>query len=244
MQILEGYGLTETTAPASVNLPGKFKIGTVGPALPGVSIRIAENEEIEIKGICVFREYWKNEEATKEAFTEDGYFRTGDMGEIDSDGYLKITGRLKEIIITAGGKNIAPGVLEDTMRANAIIGHPMVVGEQKPFIAALITLDSEMLPIWLKNNGENPDMSLAEAAENPKVKAEVQRAIDEANKWVSRAESIRKFKILPTEFLEENGHLTPKLSLKRANILKDFASDIHALYGDNPQTEEIRTAKL
>lgn len=146
VQVLEGYGLTETTAPATVSLPQKFKIGTVGPALPGNTVRIGENEEVQVKGIAVFQGYWKDEERTKEAFTEDGFFKTGDMGVIDDDGYLKITGRLKEIIVTAGGKNVAPGVLEDVMRSNTIIGHPVVVGDQKPFIATLITLDSDMLP--------------------------------------------------------------------------------------------------
>jgi long-chain acyl-CoA synthetase len=243
VQILEGYGLTETTAPAAVNLPGKFKIGTVGNALPGVSIRIGEKDEVQVKGICVFDGYWQNDERTQDAFTEDGYFKTGDCGVIDDEQYLKITGRLKELIVTAGGKNVSPAVLEDSMRSNAIIGQPVVVGDQKPFIAALVTLDMEMLPTWLKNNGEDPHMSLEEATENPKVREEIQRAVDEANTHVSRAESIRKFTILPVEFTEDNGHLTPKLSLKRANILRDFADEIHAIYGSRPETVSIRTAR-
>lgn len=241
VQILEGYGLTETTAPATVNLPAHFKIGTVGPALPGNTVKIGENDEVLVKGICVFKEYWNDPERTQDAFTEDGYFRTGDMGVIDDDGYLKITGRLKEIIVTAGGKNVAPGVLEDVMRSNTIIGQPVVVGEQKPFIAAIITLDTEMLPTWLKNQGEDPDMSLEEASVNEKVIAEVQRTVDEANKQVSRAESVRKFRILPVEFTEASGHLTPKLSIKRAAVLRDFETQIHELYGDRPETINIRT---
>ncbi|PRI11804.1 AMP-dependent synthetase/ligase [Leucobacter massiliensis] len=239
VKILEGYGLTETTAPVTVNLPDKFKIGTVGPALPGHTVRIAEDGEIEVKGIDVFKEYWNNPEATQAVFTEDGFFRTGDLGSLDEDGYLSITGRKKEIIVTAGGKNVAPAALEDPIRSNTIIGQVVVVGDQKPFISALITLDPEMLPVWLNNNGEDPNMSLDEAAVHPKVLAEVQSAIDHGNAFVSRAESIRKFTILPTEFVEANGHLTPKMSIKRDNILRDFAGEIAALYGDNPQTESL-----
>jgi len=239
VKILEGYGLTETTAPVTVNLPHKFKIGTVGPALPGHTIRIAEDGEIEVKGIDVFKEYWRNPEATQAVFTDDGFFRTGDLGSLDADGYLSITGRKKEIIVTAGGKNVAPAALEDPIRSNTIIGQVVVVGDQKPFIAALITLDPEMLPSWLSNNGEDPGMSLEDASRNPAVLAEVQRAIDAGNEHVSRAESIRKFVILPTEFIEANGHLTPKMSIKRDNILRDFAGEIAKLYGDNPQTEAV-----
>ncbi|WP_053383710.1 AMP-dependent synthetase/ligase [Leucobacter celer] len=243
VKILEGYGLTETTAPVTVNLPDKFKIGTVGPALPGHTVRIAEDGEIEVKGIDVFKEYWNNPEATKSVFTEDGFFRTGDLGSLDEDGYLSITGRKKEIIVTAGGKNVAPAALEDPIRSNTIIGQVVVVGDQKPFISALVTLDPEMLPAWLNNNGEDPNMTLEEASAHPKVLAEVQSAIDHGNKYVSRAESIRKFVILPTEFIEANGHLTPKMSIKRDNILRDFAGEISKLYGDNPQTEAVSVGK-
>lgn len=241
VKILEGYGLTETTAPVSVNLPDKFKIGTVGPALPGHTIRIADDGEVEIKGIDVFKEYWNNPTATRDAFTEDGFFRTGDLGHLDDDGYLTITGRKKEIIVTAGGKNVAPAALEDPIRANTIIGQVVVVGDQKPFISALVTLDPEMLPAWLNNQGEDPTMTLTEAARHPKVLAEVQSAIDEGNQYVSRAESIRKFVILPTEFIEANGHLTPKMSIRRDAILRDFAGEISKLYGDNPQTAAVET---
>ncbi|MGN7976007.1 AMP-dependent synthetase/ligase [Microbacterium sp. 22195] len=227
--ILEGYGLTETTAPATVNREDGFKIGTVGPVLPGVGIRLADDGEIEVRGICVFKEYWNNPEATAAAF-HDGWFRTGDLGSFDSDGFLTITGRKKEIIVTAGGKNVAPAVLEDPIRANPIVGQVVVVGDQKPFIAALVTLDTEMLPTWLANNGLPADMSLADAAKNPAVHAEVQRAIDRANKSVSRAESIRKFTILPVEWTEASGHLTPKMSIKRNVILADFADQIAEIY--------------
>ncbi|WP_442918775.1 AMP-dependent synthetase/ligase [Leucobacter sp. USHLN153] len=239
VKILEGYGLTETTAPVTVNLPDKFKIGTVGPALPGHTIRIAEDGEIEVKGIDVFKEYWNNPEATQAAFTEDGFFRTGDVGKLDEDGYLSITGRKKEIIVTAGGKNVAPAALEDPIRSNTIVGQVVVVGDQKPFISALVTLDPEMLPVWLNNAGEDANMTLEEAAVHPKVLAEVQRAVDEGNRYVSRAESIRKFVILPTEFIEANGHLTPKMSIRRDNILRDFSREIAGIYGENPQTETV-----
>ena len=227
--ILEGYGLTETTAPATVNLAKKSKIGTVGPVLPGVGVRLAEDGEIEVRGINVFKEYWRNPEATAAAFDGD-WFRTGDIGSFDDEGFLTITGRKKEIIVTAGGKNVAPAVLEDPIRANPIVGQVVVVGDQKPFIAALITLDPEMLPTWLANNGLPGDMSLKDAAANPKVREEVQRAIDIANKSVSRAESIRKFTILDTEWTEASGHLTPKLSIKRNVIMQDFADAVDELY--------------
>jgi len=227
--ILEGYGLTETTAPATVNLATKSKIGTVGPVLPGVGIRLAEDGEVEVRGINVFKEYWRNPEATAATFN-DGWFTTGDIGSFDEEGFLTITGRKKEIIVTAGGKNVAPAALEDPIRANPIVGQVVVVGDQKPFISALITLDPEMLPAWLANNGLPGDMSLADAANDPKVRDEVQRAVDIANKRVSRAESIRKFTILGTEWTEDSGHLTPKMSIKRNVILDDFASDVEAIY--------------
>ena len=241
IKILEGYGLTETTAPATVNRPDMFKIGTVGPALPGVDLRLVEDGEIEVRGINVFKEYWKNPEATAAAF-DDGWFRTGDLGSFDADGYLTITGRKKEIIVTAGGKNVSPAALEDPIRANPLVGQVVVVGDQKPFIAALVTLDTEMLPTWLANNGEDKDMTLAEASVNPAVNAEIQRAIDAANHGVSRAESIRKFVILATELTEASGHLTPKLSIKRNVILSDFADVIDGVYSDNPSTQGISLA--
>lgn len=236
--ILEGYGLTETTAPATVNLPTKSKIGTVGPVLPGVGIRLAEDGEIEVRGIDVFKEYWRNPEATAAAFDGD-WFKTGDLGSFDEEGFLTITGRKKEIIVTAGGKNVAPAALEDPIRANPIVGQVVVVGDQKPFISALVTLDPEMLPTWLANNQLPADMSIAEAAANGAVRAEVQRAIDEANKRVSRAESIRKFTILSTEWTEASGHLTPKMSIKRNVILADFAGEIDEIYAAPVNTSNV-----
>jgi long-chain acyl-CoA synthetase len=236
--ILEGYGLTETTAPITVNRPSHFKIGTVGPPLPGHSVRIADDGEIEVKGVDVFDGYWNNEKATADAFDGD-WFKTGDIGELDDEGYLTITGRKKEIIVTAGGKNVSPAQLEDPIRANPIIGQVIVVGDQKPFVSALITLDEEMLPVWLNNNGEDATQSIAEAAVNPHVIAEVQKAVDLANDSVSRAESIRKFVILTHELTEDSGHLTPKLSIKRNVIVKDFADAIESMYVGAPATEGI-----
>jgi long-chain acyl-CoA synthetase len=233
VMILEGYGLTETTAPATVNLTTRFKIGTTGPALPGVGLKIAEDGEIWVKGIDVFAGYWNNPAATAEVM-EGEWFKTGDIGALDDEGYLTITGRKKEIIVTAGGKNVAPAGLEDPIRANPIVGQVVVCGDRKPFISALITLDPEMLPVWLNNNGEAGDMSLQEAVTNPKVLAEVQKAVDAANARVSRAESIRKFVILPTEFTEDSGHLTPKMSIKRGPILTDFADVIEGMYDQTP----------
>ncbi|MCC4907629.1 long-chain fatty acid--CoA ligase [Microbacterium sp. cx-59] len=241
VHILEGYGLTETTAPATVNLATKSKIGTVGPALPGVGLRLADDGEIEVRGINVFKEYWRNPEATAAAFDGD-WFKTGDIGSLDADGFLTITGRKKEIIVTAGGKNVAPAALEDPIRANPIVGQVVVVGDQKPFISALVTLDPEMLPTWLQNNGGRPAMSLAEAAKDDAVRAEVQKAIDRANATVSRAESIRKFTILSTEWTEASGHLTPKLSIKRNVIMDDFADDVAALYSVPENTANISLA--
>ncbi|HEY9309159.1 MAG TPA: long-chain fatty acid--CoA ligase [Microbacterium sp.] len=236
--ILEGYGLTETTAPATVNQARKSKIGTVGPVIPGVSIRLGDDGEIQVRGVNVFKEYWRNPEATADAFDGD-WFKTGDIGAFDDEGFLTITGRKKEIIVTAGGKNVAPAALEDPIRANPIVGQVVVVGDQKPFIAALVTLDPEMLPTWLANNSLPADMSLADAAKNDAVRAEVQRAIDRANTSVSRAESIRKFTILPSEWTEASGHLTPKMSIKRNVILADFAGDIEEIYAVPVNTTNV-----
>ncbi|MDQ2782566.1 MAG: AMP-dependent synthetase/ligase [Actinomycetota bacterium] len=226
--VLEGYGLTETTAPATVNVPDMVKIGTVGTPLPGVGIRIAEDGEILIKGVNVFVGYHNNDDASADAIT-DGWFRTGDIGELDADGYLKITGRKKEILVTAGGKNVAPAVLEDRLRAHPLVSQCIVVGDQKPFIAALVTLDPDMLPTWAKINGLE-GLSPDAARTNEVVLAELQKAVDDANTAVSKAESIRKFAVLPSDFTEENGYLTPSLKLKRNVVMKDFADDVEALY--------------
>lgn len=238
VQVLEGYGLTETTAPVSVNLPGAFKVGTVGPPLPGVGVRLDEDGEILVKGVDVFREYLNNPEATAEAFTEDGWFRTGDLGKLDEDGYLTITGRKKDIIVTAGGKNVAPATFEDPIRADAIIGECVVVGDQKPFISAVVTLDPEMLPKWLEAHGLDPKMSIAEASQNEKVHHHVQAVIDRANTRVSRAESIREFRILDYVFSIDDGTLTPKLSIKRNVVLERIAPVIAEIYS---KTQSVPT---
>ena len=228
LTVLEGYGLTETTAPATVNTPDLIKIGTVGRPLPGVSIQIADDGEILVTGNNVFTAYRNNEAATHEAII-DGWFHTGDIGELDHEGFLKITGRKKEILVTASGKNVAPGVLEDRLRAHPLVSQCIVVGDQKPFIGALITLDAEMFTSWARNNGL-PGLSVDEACGNEAVLSEIQKAVDEANKAVSKAESIRKFAVLPGDFTEENGYLTPSLKLKRNMVMKDYASEVEALY--------------
>lgn len=225
----EGYGLTETSAPTTVNTPHFIRIGSVGPAYPGCYVSIGEDGEILCKGDHVFREYNNNPGATVEAFTEDGWFHTGDLGRIDDDGFVYITGRKKELIVTAGGKNVAPAILEDRLRGHPLVSQVVVVGDQKPFIGALATLDSEMLPGWLRNHGL-PEMSAKEAAENPQVLAAIDRAIKRANEAVSRAESIRKFRILPIDFTVANGYMTPSMKLKRAAVLRDFADDIEKIY--------------
>jgi long-chain acyl-CoA synthetase len=230
LTVLEGYGLTETTAAATVNRPERNKIGTVGLPLPGVAIKIADDGEILISGKNVFPGYWRNEAATKEAFAEDGWFATGDVGELDEEGFLKITGRKKEMIVTAGGKNVSPAVLEDRLRSHALISQCMVVGDGRPFVAALITLDPETLGPWKERHGKPADATIASLRDDPDLVAEVQAAVDDANHAVSRAESIRKFRILDGDFTQEAGQLTVKLGIRRSVLLKDFAADIDALY--------------
>ena len=228
--VLEGYGLTETTAAATVNRPDRNKIGTVGQPLPGVAVKIAEDGEILMSGANVFRGYWQNDAATKETFTADGWFRTGDIGELDDEGFLRITGRKKEIIVTAGGKNVAPTVLEDRLRSHALISQTMVVGDGRPFIAALITLDPDALGPWKERHGKPADATVATLREDPDLIAAVQEAVDDANEAVSRAESIRKFRILEGDFTQEAGQLTVKLGIRRSVLMKDFAADVEALY--------------
>ena len=228
--VLEGYGLTETTGAATVNRPDRVKIGTVGLPLPGVAIRIDEDGEVLIKGVNVFPGYWRNEAATSEVFTEDGWFRTGDVGELDEEGFLKITGRKKEMIVTAGGKNVAPAVLEDRLRSHALISQCMVVGDGRPFVAVLVTLDAEAFELWKGRNGKPADATIASLRDDPDLVAAVQAAVDDANLAVSRPESIRKFRILDVDFTQEAGQLSVKLGIRRNVLLKDFATDIDALY--------------
>jgi long-chain acyl-CoA synthetase len=230
VSILEGYGLTETTAPVSVNRPDRQKIGSVGQPLPGVAVRIADDGEILVRGKSVFPAYWHDETATKDAFTSDGYYATGDIGELDNEGFLTITGRKKEMIVTAGGKNVAPAVLEDRMRMHALVSQCMVIGDGRPFVGVLVTIDQETFGPWKARHGKPADATVANLRDDPDLNAEIQAAVDDANKAVSRAESIRKFRILDGDFTQEQGHLSAKLGIKRAVLAKEFASDIEALY--------------
>ena len=227
--VFEGYGLTETTAAAAVNTREAFKVGTVGRPVKGTSARIAEDGEVLLSGGVVFGEYWRNEEATAESL-EDGWFHTGDLGEIDDEGFLKITGRKKEIIVTAGGKNVAPSTMEDTLKAHPLISQAMVVGDRRPFIAALVTIDEEFFPTWKEQNGKPADATVADLADDEQLRADVQSAVDEANKLVSHAESIKKFTVLPKDFTEAGGEVTPSMKLKRNVVSKNYAGDIDSLY--------------
>ncbi|MBA8921150.1 AMP-dependent synthetase/ligase [Nesterenkonia jeotgali] len=230
VQILEGYGLTETTAPLTVNTPELSKIGTVGAPLPGCAVKIAEDGEILGRGVCVLRGYHNRPELNEEIFTSDGWFHTGDVGTLDSDGCLTITGRKKEILVTAAGKNVSPAQLEDLMRADAIISQAVVVGDNRPFVAALITLDEETLPQWLQRKGMDPKTPISELAQHETILTHVQTVVDRANESVSRAESIRDFRLLHTDFTIESGHLTQSMKIKRPLVMKDFAAEVEALY--------------
>ncbi|MQA09419.1 MAG: AMP-binding protein [Pseudonocardiaceae bacterium] len=227
--VLEGYGLTETSAAACVNTEEATKIGTVGRPVDGTKVRIAEDGEVLITGDIVFGQYWNNPEATNEAL-DDGWFRTGDLGELDEEGYLKITGRKKEIIVTAAGKNVAPAALEDHIRAHPLISQCMVIGDQQPFIAALVTIDEEFFPGWKQRNRKPEDASVADLTADPDLRAEIQSVVDEANAVVSKAEAIKKFRVLPVDFTESGGEMTPSLKVRRNVVSKNFASDIEALY--------------
>jgi long-chain acyl-CoA synthetase len=229
VSVLEGYGLTETSAPATVNTEKHVKIGTVGRPLPGVTVRIDDDGEVLIKSPGVLRRYWHNEQVTAETLV-DGWLHTGDLGELDEDGFLRITGRKKEIIITAAGKNVSPAALEDRIRAHRLISQCMMVGDKKPFIAALITLDVEALTAWSAEHSKPADSSAADLIGDEGLRVEVQRAVDDANTFVSKAETIRKFRILPVDFTEGGGQLTPSLKVKRAVVAKEFAAEIEALY--------------
>jgi long-chain acyl-CoA synthetase len=228
--IYEGYGLTETTAGATINRPEGLRIGTVGQAIGGVTVAIADDGEVLFKGANVFQGYWNNEVATKEAVDDDGWFHTGDIGELDAAGFLRITGRKKELIVTAGGKNVAPAVLEDRIRAHWLISQALVVGDQKPFIACLVTIDPESWPSYLERTGKPGDTKISDMVDDAGLRAEIQTAIDDANKAVSRAESIRKFTIVAEDWTEAGGQLTPSLKLKRNVVHKECAHEIDALY--------------
>ena len=223
--VYEGYGLTETTAPCAFNVLGvPYHQGSVGIAFPGFELRIAEDGEIQVKGASVFPKYHKNGEATEDSFTEDGWYKTGDLGRIDDDGFLYIIGRKKDLIITAGVKNVSPGPIEDVIKRCEFVSQALVLGDKRPFISALITLDEEALRPWLESKGLNRDMSMEEASSNAAVRAEVQKWVDQANEGVSRAESVRKFIILPEEFTQENGLMTASMKVIRPKVIKRYAT--------------------
>jgi long-chain acyl-CoA synthetase len=232
LTIYEGYGLTETSAAITVNRIGEVKVGSVGKLVPGNSMRLADDDELLVKGGVVFSGYWHNEDETSAVFS-DGWFHTGDLGAIDDDGFLTIVGRKKEIIVTAGGKNVAPALLEDRLRAHPLISQAMCVGDAQPFIAALITIDPEAFPGWKQRHGKDAGATVGELATDPDLMAEIELAIKEANQAVSKAEAIRKFRILPVDFTEDTGELTPTLKVKRKVVAEKFASDIDALYEKN-----------
>jgi long-chain acyl-CoA synthetase len=226
--ILEGYGLTETTAGATLNVTKNLRVGSVGRPIPGTSIKIAEDGEVLIKGPIVMRGYWQNDAANQEVFDHE-WFRTGDLGKLDDEGFLYITGRKKELIVTAGGKNVAPAVLEDRLRAHPLVSQCMVVGDNQPFIASLITIDQDMLKGWIAANNK-AGATIDSLVNDPDLHAVIQTAVDEANKAVSKAESIRKFTILAKDFTIASGELTAKLSLKRHVIAEHYATEIAALF--------------
>jgi long-chain acyl-CoA synthetase len=228
--VYEGYGLTETSPAAAVNTRDHIRVGTVGRPLPGVTIRINDDGEIAVRGDLVFRGYWNNADATADVLDADHWFHTGDLGSLDADGYLTITGRKKEIIVTAGGKNVAPAVLEDRLRSHPLVSQCIVVGDQQPFIAALVTVDEEAFAAWKTDHGHPAGATVADLRDDPTLVGGIKEAIDEANQAVSKAESIRAFRILPEDFTETNGMLTPSLKVKRAVVMKEYADEIAAIY--------------
>ncbi len=228
LTVLEGYGLTETAGGITINTPNHMKVGTVGRPFPGTTVRIADDGEILAKGAQVFRGYRSTSDA--DHLDEDGWLRTGDIGTLDDEGFLRITGRKKELIVTASGKNVAPAVLEDRVRRHSLVSQCMVVGDERPYVAALVTIDEEAFEAWKRQHGKPSGGSVAELRQDPDLEAEIQRAVDEANEAVSRAESIRRFRILPEDFTEESGHLTPTLKVKREAVARDFSGEIETLY--------------
>ncbi|MFQ6229629.1 AMP-dependent synthetase/ligase [Nocardia sp. NPDC002869] len=227
--VLEGYGLTETCGAATFNPDDRPKIGTVGRPLPGSSVRIDDDGEILLRGPNVFTGYWNNPQATADTF-RDGWFATGDLGTLDQDGYLTVIGRKKEIIVTTAGKNVAPAVIEDRIRAHALIGEVIVVGDHRPFVSCLVTIDGEHFPTWKQLNGKPADATVADLAADPDLLGAIQTAVDDGNRAVSRAEAVRKFRMLPTELTEANGYVTPSLKLKRNIVLREFATEVDTMY--------------
>ncbi|MBB1031163.1 long-chain fatty acid--CoA ligase [Dietzia sp. SLG310A2-38A2] len=226
--IYEGYGLTESTAAATVNGPGCQRIGTVGRPVAGTSVRIADSGEVELAGELIFDRYWNNEKATAEAI-RDGWFATGDIGSLDPDGYLTITGRAKEIIVTAGGKNVSPGQIEDAIRAHRLVGHAVLIGEARRFVSALITVDEAELENWAAENGHG-GRSTGDLVTDPELRAEIQFVVDDANRQVSHAEGVKKFVVLPRDFTEDSGELTATLKVKRHVVAERYSEEIEGLY--------------
>ncbi|MBW8480867.1 AMP-dependent synthetase/ligase [Actinomadura parmotrematis] len=232
VQIIEGYGLTETTAPILGNRFADNRMGTVGRVFPGMAVRTAgdgASGEVQVRGVSVFPSYWRNEAATAGAF-DGGWFRTGDVGSLDAAGRLTVTGRSKDILVTAGGKNVAPGPLEDLLRVHPLVSQPVVVGDGRPYVAALITLDAEALDAWKARHGKDAAATAAGLRDDPDLRAELDAAVAEANASVSRAEQIKRYRVLDGDFTEGAGHLTPSLKVRRHAVIKDFAAEIDALY--------------
>ena len=244
VQVIEGYGLTETCAPIAAGRITPYQIGRIGPLLPGAEGTIAEDGELLVRGVGVMKGYYKNPEEDAQAFTEDGWFRTGDLAEFDEAGLLKIVGRKKEIIVTAGGKNVIPGIAENHLRTSPLVSQAMLVGDEKPFIAALVTLDPDTLPEQLEHLGLPRSLSIPEAAVHPAVRAAVQRIVDEANQLVSRAEGIREFRIMNRDLTEEDGYLTPSHKIRRAKVLQDFSSYVDEMYGKVSDSTSDSLARL
>lgn len=228
--VFEGYGLTESTAASVVNAPGAYQPGTVGKPLPGTAVRVGDDGEVYLRGDGVFTGYWKNEAATRDAIDDEGWFATGDLGDLDDGGFLRITGRKKEILVTSGGKNVAPSVIEDRISAHPLVGQALVVGDGQKYVAALITIDADYFAYWKTTAGKSVAATVTELTEDGELLAEIQQAVDDGNLAVSKAESVRRFRLLDTEFSPENGYLTPSLKLKRNVIMKDFAAEVDALY--------------
>ena len=232
INVLEGYGLTETSPATNSNTPDAQKIGTVGRPIPGCTIRIAPDGEVLVKGHMVFQGYWNDDSATKEMIDEDGWLHTGDIGVLDDEGFLAITGRKKDLIVTASGKNVAPAVLEDRLRAHWLISQCLIVGDARPYIGALVAVDPETFAQWKADNGKPRAAAMADLRDDPALQAEIQTAIDDANKAVSQAEAIKKFAILDEDFTEAGGQLTPTLKMRRYVIVEQYAAQIAALYDD------------
>ncbi|WFE42802.1 AMP-binding protein, partial [Verrucosispora sp. WMMD1129] len=227
--VLEGYGLTETSPALTANLPTAMRIGTVGKPLPGVRIRIADDGEIHARGEVVFGGYWNNPEATRAALTDDGWLRTGDLGTIDDGGFLRITGRTKDIMVTAAGKNIAPAPIEERIRAHPLISQVMLVADGRPYVAALVTVDPQAWTRWREQHG-HPGASVSALRDDPALRGEIQMAIDRANRSISRAEQVKTFRILHRDLTEVDGELTPTLKIKREAVQDHFADEVAALY--------------